>query len=69
MGTGLGLAELINLTLLVFCRFVFSWERPYLLLQYVYFLAYLIEDLFPPGYANYHLMMVASKERHRWAAQ
>ncbi len=62
MRTGLGLAEAVNLPLLVFCRFVLSWDWLYQLLQYVYFLAYLIEDLFPFGHVSYHLMVVASNE-------
>lgn len=53
--------ELINLPLLVFCRFALSWEWLYQTLQYAYFLVYLLEDLLPPGPAGYHLMLVATK--------
>jgi SAM-dependent methyltransferase len=66
--TGLGLAELINLPLLVVCRYVFSWEWLYQVLQYGYFLAYLLEDLLPLGPAGYHLMIVATKEENVSAA-
>lgn len=59
--TGLGIAELVNLPLLVFCRFFFSWEGLYQILQYVYFLVYLLEDLVPLGHIGYHLMIVAEK--------
>ena len=56
------LAELVNLLLLVFCRFALSWQWLYQMLQYAYFLAYLLEDLLPLGPAGYHLMLVATKE-------
>lgn len=59
---------LLNSTLLVFCRFVLSWERLYHCLQCVYCLAYLIEDLFSPGHSSYHLTLVVSKEHHQPAA-
>ncbi len=60
--TGLGIAELVNLPLLVFCRYFFSWESSYQILQYVYFLVYLLEDLIPLGRIGYHLMIVAKKQ-------
>jgi SAM-dependent methyltransferase len=60
--TGLGIAELINLPLLVFCRYLFSWEGLYQVLQYVYFLVYLLEDLAPLGCLGYHLMVVGKKQ-------
>jgi SAM-dependent methyltransferase len=62
MYSGLGVAELINLPLLVFCRFALSWEWLYQTLQYAYFLAYVLEDLLTLGPAGYHLMLVATKE-------
>jgi SAM-dependent methyltransferase len=62
MYSGLGVAELINLLLLVLCRFALCWEWLYQTLQYVYFLAYLLEDLLPLGRAGYHMMLVATKE-------
>ena len=60
--TGLGLAELVNLPLLFFCRYVCAWEKLYQILQYVYFLAYLLEDQFPLPVSGYHLMVVAIKQ-------
>jgi hypothetical protein len=60
--TGLSIAELVNFPLLVFCRYLFSWEGLYQILQYVYFLVYLLEDLIPLGYGGYHLMIVAKKQ-------
>lgn len=59
--TGLGLAEFVNLPLLIVCRFFLKWEWLYQVLQYVYFLVYLIEDLFPFGPFGYHLMLVATR--------
>jgi SAM-dependent methyltransferase len=59
--TGLGVAELVNLPLLVACRFVLKWERLYQVLQYIYFLIYLIEDLIPCGTFGYHLMLLATR--------
>lgn len=61
MYSGLGVAELINLPLLILCRYLLTWEWLYQMLQYVYFLVYLIEDRLPSGPAGYHLMLVASK--------
>ena len=58
----LGEFVLVNLSLLVFCRYVLQSEWLYQLLQYVYFLVYLFEDLLPLGQAGYHLMIVATKE-------
>ena len=58
--TGLGLAELLNLPLLLLCRYVLGWEWLYQILQYGYFLGYLLEDLLPLGPAGYHLLLVAS---------
>ena len=55
--TGFGLAELVNLPLLFFCRYVCAWEKLYQILQYVYFLAYLLEDQFPLPVSGYHLVV------------
>jgi SAM-dependent methyltransferase len=59
--TGLGVAELVNLPLLVGCRYILRWEPLYQILQYVYFLVYLLENLLHPGQAGYHLMVVATR--------
>lgn len=60
--TGLGIAELLNLPLLVLCRYILLWEMSYQILQYLYFLVYLLEDMLPLGRAGYHLMVVATKD-------
>ena len=59
--TGLGIAELVNLPLLLLCRYIFAWEWLYQLLQYVYFAVYLLEDLLPLDQVGYHLMLVTTK--------
>ena len=59
--TGLGIAELVNLPLLLLCRYILTWEWSYQILQFGYFLVYLLEDLLPLGPIGYHLMLVAVK--------
>src|SRR5579885_2976563 len=61
MRTGLGLAELVNVPLLVFCRYLLGWEWLYQILQYVYFTVYLLEDGVPLGKLGYHIMVVATR--------
>ena len=61
MCTGLGMAELVNIPLLIVCRYLLMWEWLYQILQYVYFLVYLLEDLIPFGPFGYHLMLVATR--------
>jgi SAM-dependent methyltransferase len=61
MRTGLGLAELVNLPLLVLCRYLLGWEWLYQLLQYLYFTVYLLEDVAPLGPLGYHMMVVATR--------
>ena len=61
MCTGFGIAELVNLPLLILCRYILTWEWSYQMLQYSYFLVYLLEDLLPSGPVGYHLMVRASK--------
>jgi SAM-dependent methyltransferase len=60
--SGLGVAEVVNLPLLILCRYILMWEWLYQILQYVYFMVYLLEDLVPLGPAGYHLMLVVTKE-------
>jgi SAM-dependent methyltransferase len=55
--TGLGLAELLHLALLILCRGVLRSEGAYDALRYLYYGAYLLEDLFPTGPAGYHLTL------------
>jgi SAM-dependent methyltransferase len=61
MRTGLGLAELVNVPLLVFCRSLLGWEWLYQILQYIYFTVYLLEDVAPLGPLGYHMMVVATR--------
>jgi SAM-dependent methyltransferase len=61
MITGLGLAELVNLPLLVLCRYVLRWEWLYQIVQYGYFTVYLVEDMAPLGPLGYHMMVVATR--------
>lgn len=55
--TGIGLAELINLVLLVVFRRWLRVESLYSALQYVYFGAYILEDEFSLGPLSYHVMV------------
>lgn len=57
--SGVGLAEPLHLALLLACRGVLRWEGLYRALRYVYFGAYLVEDLLPAGPAGYHLAVRA----------
>jgi 2-polyprenyl-3-methyl-5-hydroxy-6-metoxy-1,4-benzoquinol methylase len=63
--TGLGLAELVNLPLLVVCRYILLWEWAYEMLRWIFWLVYLLEELFPVplGRLSWHLMVVAMKEQ------
>ncbi len=53
--TGLGLAEVLHLAVLLLCRGLLRSEGAYRALRYAYFGAYLLEDLLPTGRAGYHL--------------
>ncbi len=55
--TGLGLAEPVNLLLLLFLRLLLPAPRLYAALQYLYFGVYLIEDLVRTGSWGYHMMV------------
>ena len=59
--TGLGLAELVNLPLLVLFRWVVPLEALYQVVAFAYYTVYLAEDLLPLGPAAYHLMVVATR--------
>jgi SAM-dependent methyltransferase len=61
MRTGLGLAEPLNLALMLLARGLLRSERLYRALRYLYFTAYLAEDLIPTGRFGYHLMLSARK--------
>jgi hypothetical protein len=64
MYTGLVVAELVNIPLLIVCRYILAREWLYQILQYVYFLMYLLEDLIPFGPFGYYLMQVATKNNN-----
>ena len=55
--TGIGVAELINLVLLIVLRRFLRLERVYSALQYVYFGAYILEDEMSIGPLSYHIMI------------
>jgi len=59
--TGLGLAEPVNLLLLLFLRLLLSAPRLYAALQYLYFGVYLMEDLMRTGSWGYHLMVTLER--------
>jgi SAM-dependent methyltransferase len=63
--TGLGLAEPLNLALMLLARGLLRSERLYRALRYLYFTAYLVEDLIPTGRFGYHLMLSARKDAGR----
>lgn len=59
--TGLGLAEAINLLLLITFRRLVPLPRVYAALQYLYFGAYLAEDILPAGDWGYHMLLKARR--------
>jgi len=61
--TGLGLAEWVNLPLLVICRYILVWEWAYEILRVIFWLVYLLEELLPLpfGRLSWHIMVVAMK--------
>jgi SAM-dependent methyltransferase len=59
--TGLGLAELLHLTLLVALKGLLRWRGLYLALRHIYFAIYLFEDLIPTGLLGYNLTVRARR--------
>lgn len=59
--TGLGVAEVVNIGLLWFCKRLLRAPQLYDLLQYVYFTVYMAEDLLSFGRWSYHIMVRASR--------
>lgn len=59
--TGLGLAELVNLPLLIAFRGLLPLRWVYDAAQYCYFGVYLLEDLLPAGNWGYHMMLTAER--------
>jgi SAM-dependent methyltransferase len=63
--SGAGVAELLNLPLLLATRGLSRRLRPlYSVLQYAYFGVYVVEDLLPAGRLGYHLMVRARRRAH-----
>jgi 2-polyprenyl-3-methyl-5-hydroxy-6-metoxy-1,4-benzoquinol methylase len=59
--SGLGIAEPINLGLLLLFRALFPLPRLYAVLQYLYFAVYLAEDIVETGTYGYHMMIGLEK--------
>jgi SAM-dependent methyltransferase len=59
--TGVGLAELVNLPLLLIFRWLLHAEPLYQAAAYLYYTLYLAEDLLRLGPFGYHLMVVATR--------
>lgn len=59
--TGLGIAEPVNLILLLALRSGLRLPAVYNVAQYLYFGVYLMEDLLPTGSYGYHLMIDADR--------
>ena len=59
--TGLGLAELVNLPLLLLFRWLLPLDALYQIVAFVYYTAYLVEDILPLGPLGYHLQVVATR--------
>ncbi len=57
--TGLGVAELVNLPLLVLLRWVIQWDTLYQIVAFAYYTVYLAEDILPLGPLGYHLFALA----------
>ena len=57
--TGLGLAELVNLPLLVLLRWLIQCDTLYQIVAFAYYTVYLAEDLVPLGPLGYHLFVLA----------
>lgn len=63
--TGLGLAELVNLPLLLLFRWLLPLDTLYQIAAFAYYTAYLIEDILPLGPLGYHLQIVATRSPSR----
>ncbi|MGH2516061.1 MAG: class I SAM-dependent methyltransferase [Ktedonobacterales bacterium] len=59
--TGIGLAELLNLPLLALFRWLLPLEPLYAGAAFLYYTAYLAEDVLPLGPLGYHVMVVATR--------
>lgn len=63
--TGLGLAELVNLPLLLLFRWLLPLDALYQIAAFAYYTIYLIEDILPLGPLAYHLQIVATRRPSR----
>lgn len=59
--TGLGLAELVNLPLLLLFRWLLPLDALYQIAAFAYYTVYLVEDMLPLGPLGYHLQVVATR--------
>jgi len=59
--TGLGLAELVHLPILLAFRWLLPIEPAYRAATYAYYATYLAEDVLPMGPLGYHLLVVATR--------
>jgi SAM-dependent methyltransferase len=57
--TGLGVAEIIHLAILLLFRVWLPWRGVYRALRQLHFIAYLLEDFVPAGRLAYHLTVRA----------
>jgi SAM-dependent methyltransferase len=57
--TGIGLAELLHILLLVLFKGLLRWRCAYMVLRHSYFAAFLLEDLIPTGPLGYSLTLRA----------
>lgn len=63
--TGLGVAELVNLPLLILLRWAIQWDTLYQIVAFAYYTVYLVEDLAPLGPLGYHLFVLATRRDDR----
>lgn len=59
--SGLGVAEFVHLPILLLCKRLLRSRRLYDALQYLYYGAYIAEDVLPLPHIGYHLMLVARR--------
>lgn len=59
--TGVGIAELTHLPLLLLFRWLFPLERLYQVAAFAYYTVYLCEDMLPLGPLGYHMTVVATR--------
>ena len=59
--TGIGLAELVHLPLLLIFRWLLACEWLYSATAFAYYTCYLVEDLLALGPLGYHVMLVATR--------